>query len=1024
MSLVSQGPITAGSRVSAIGISPQNDNVRIVGLTNGGIFATTTGLTTLTSIDPVGGGSIIPDKYVARAVIDPANQFTAYVTLNGFTGGTTSALSHVWKITNLNTTPVLTAINGTGANTLPDIPVNALAVDTNDPTHVGISVLYTGTDIGVYASTDGGTNWVPFGTGLPRVAVFDMAIQPTSRILRIATHGRGLWEISLPGSPTAVKLEEFTAKAYINGQFIQWRTGYEANNLGFNLYREEGGDRKRLTPQLLAGSALVAGTGVSLTAGRSYAWWDRGRANKNVVYWLEEIDLEGKSIWHGPASIDQVGGQPASVTQADLLSRVGTTKNSLTVQVERSAEVSKGNGATAARQVDLSGAAAVKVAIRQEGWYRVDQPTLIAAGLDINVNPRTIKLFVDGVEQPIKVIGEQDGRFDANDSIEFYATGLDTPYSDTRVYWLTGGASPGMRISTAVAGKPGASSPSSFAYTAERKDRTIYFSALRNGERENFFGPIITADEVTQTLNLRQIDRNANELVIIEIALQGVTIASHQVRVSLNGSHVGDVLFANQDASKVSFKVLPSQLVEGDNEVRLIAVGGQSDVSLIDSIRITYPHTYTADGNNLLLTAGGGQSLTINGFTNNQVRVVDVTNAGSVQEVSGLVRVASGGYAITLTVPGSGQRMLMAFTNEQARQPISVSGDVPSRLKHPTNAADLVVITRREYFDALQPLVALRQSQKLAVTVVDVEDVFDEFSYGQKTPYAIKDFLSYARAHWKQQPSYVMFAGHASYDERNYLGLGDFDQVPTKLLDTTYMEALSDDWFADDNNDGLPEMAVGRLSFRTVDEATAIVSKIIAYETAGTSDSVLLVSDSPDGFNFRASNDRLKALLPTSLRVEEIDREELGNTEARSRLLEAINSGQKVVNYSGHGSATTWRAGLLNTTDAATMTNSKLPFFVTMTCLNGYLGDPAFDSLAEALVKARRAGAVAAWASSGLTSPGGQSLMNQEAFRLLFLENGQALRLGDVTMQAKAAILDPDVRRTWILFGDPTMKVK
>jgi hypothetical protein len=62
------------------------------------------------------------------------------------------------------------------------------------------NALYAGTDIGVYQSLDGGVNWLPFGTGLPRVAVFDAEISNVHRILRIATHGRGLFEIQIPGT--------------------------------------------------------------------------------------------------------------------------------------------------------------------------------------------------------------------------------------------------------------------------------------------------------------------------------------------------------------------------------------------------------------------------------------------------------------------------------------------------------------------------------------------------------------------------------------------------------------------------------------------------------------------------------------------------------------------------------------------------------------------------------------------------------------------------------------------------------
>ncbi|HKF22129.1 MAG TPA: Ig-like domain repeat protein [Candidatus Angelobacter sp.] len=182
--VVSQAPITANFAISAIGISPQDDNVRIVGLENGQVWATTSGSTTLTNVT-----GAIPAKYIGRAVIDPNTKFTAYVTLDGY--GTPS---HVWKTANLNAATPTWAPASTG---LPDVPVNALAVDPADSSNV-----YVGTDIGVYNSTDGGTTWNPYGSGLPRVAVFDLKITSIAagHKVRIATHGRGMWEIPAVGA--------------------------------------------------------------------------------------------------------------------------------------------------------------------------------------------------------------------------------------------------------------------------------------------------------------------------------------------------------------------------------------------------------------------------------------------------------------------------------------------------------------------------------------------------------------------------------------------------------------------------------------------------------------------------------------------------------------------------------------------------------------------------------------------------------------------------------------------------------
>ncbi len=197
VSKVSQEPIASGIPISAIGIAPSNDNVRLVGLTNGGLFGTTTGSATLTNLD---AANVVPNSFIARAVIDPNNANTAYVTLSRF------GSPNVWKTTNLNgAPPTWASASGSGGTALPAVPVNAFLVDPANS-----SFLYAGTDIGMYASTDGGATWSPFGTGLPRVAVFDMA-KTSNNLIRIATHGRGLWQTTATGvSPTPTSTPTLT----------------------------------------------------------------------------------------------------------------------------------------------------------------------------------------------------------------------------------------------------------------------------------------------------------------------------------------------------------------------------------------------------------------------------------------------------------------------------------------------------------------------------------------------------------------------------------------------------------------------------------------------------------------------------------------------------------------------------------------------------------------------------------------------------------------------------------------------
>jgi len=400
-----------------------------------------------------------------------------------------------------------------------------------------------------------------------------------------------------------------------------------------------------------------------------------------------------------------------------------------------------------------------------------------------------------------------------------------------------------------------------------------------------------------------------------------------------------------------------------------------------------------------------------------------VTDPSSAREVPVRIEQRGAGYSATISVPKGGERTLIAFSEQQVARPAGIVANQPSNLKDKSQGADYIIISRRAFFSAIEPLKSLRQSQGLDVSVADIEDIFDEFNYGEKSAQAVKDFLFYAKTEWSRSPRFVLLVGDASLDPKNYQGAGDSDLVPTKLVDTILMETASDEWLADFDGDHLAEMAMGRLPARTADEVSVMVTKIIAYDSAAKTGSVLLVSDSNDGIDFENGSAQLRSVIPDGVSVEEIVRGRMDDLVTKSEVLDRVNRGQRIVNYYGHGSVDLWRGGLLTSTDAVEIGGASNSLFFAITCLNGYYQDPLLDSLAESLVKAEHGGAAAVWASSGQCAADSQLLMGLELFRLIF-RNSDSLTMGEAALKAKLVINDPDVRWTYILFGDPAMRLR
>ena len=201
------------SKYSTLAVSHVDPLIIYGGCENGDVFATTDG----------GGewNNVAKNGLISRYVTDIATSYldagTAYVSFSGY------GMPHLFKTTNYGQNWVNLG------NDLPDVPVNAIAIH---PYNLDEKVIYVGTDIGVFATFDGGVSWLPFGKKLARSPVTDLRFRKTSAfypnlVLRAATHGRSMWEV--PISNDIVTEPEITSspaggEIYVSGsrQTISW----------------------------------------------------------------------------------------------------------------------------------------------------------------------------------------------------------------------------------------------------------------------------------------------------------------------------------------------------------------------------------------------------------------------------------------------------------------------------------------------------------------------------------------------------------------------------------------------------------------------------------------------------------------------------------------------------------------------------------------------------------------------------------------------------------------------------------
>ncbi len=172
------GNLTFGT-LTTIDVSAVDPQVLMVGTDDANVWVTTNGGT---NWDDVSAG--LPDRWVTRVAIDPADPSEMYVTFSGYK--VSDHLAHIYRSTNYGQT--WSDISGN----LPDAPINDVIIDPALDSN-----LYIGTDFGPFYTTDLGQTWQAIGIGIPLSPIHDMDFHAATRKLVAGTHGRSMYSIDL-----------------------------------------------------------------------------------------------------------------------------------------------------------------------------------------------------------------------------------------------------------------------------------------------------------------------------------------------------------------------------------------------------------------------------------------------------------------------------------------------------------------------------------------------------------------------------------------------------------------------------------------------------------------------------------------------------------------------------------------------------------------------------------------------------------------------------------------------------------
>lgn len=702
------------------------------------------------------------------------------------------------------------------------------------------------------------------------------------------------------------------------------------------------------------------------------------------------------------------------------------------------------------------------------GIQRVTGAALAACGVDPNsLDPSRLRLMDRGSELALDVrpSGEKLG---SAGEVRFYAGAVGDRWNAGTIYWLYKGSSLGLRMPSRDA------MPAAAAVQTTVKERGIWRSP--QGYDPIFPGPygdhwysvdLLTGPgqpAATKTLTITPTLPLVAGTTVLTVTGTAYSGAEHQLRIGLGtlsktvswhstGLFTHTVTFDATAATDVHLQLIP---------------GSAPDGLEIDTLFWDRPATPSFSGKG---AAFGG----VAGTWRYQLR--GLPTARTLYDVSDpqrpqILRFPAGTTSQFQDGPGARRYILGGPSTVQT--PMLVP---PTRvdLVKPLQA-DVLYIAPREFHSVLAPLIKQRQAQGYKAQVIDVEAIYDTWSWGQVSPDAIRDFLRYAAATWPRAPRAVTLVGDGTIDPRNYLGRNNRTLIPPYLAmvdygggeaacDTCYAQLDGDHPVMSPDADAIPDLQLGRLPVNTAADLKGVINKLISYETTDLAGSWrsrnVYIADNyrdatgkiDDAGDFAALSEQSVGLQPSGVDIERLyydpwKRDSAGlplpdpwrepdAEQAYQRTHALLSAGAGLVNYTGHSHYWQWASNLtsppathpylLSLYDVDSLQNgTHLPIVLELTCLTGAFAEPAYSAttIDERMIVKANGGAVAVWAPTGSGLVFGHDALQRGFYRALWAQTATPRNLGVLTAAGylevfKASPCCQNIIYTYTLFGDP-----